>query len=78
MSTPTNTDPAQYLGELPAHLHSRNSGAFLPLYTADQMRAYALDAVQRALAAQQPLTPRSGCGHLQSVAYWPALAAHGS
>jgi hypothetical protein len=48
MSTPT--DPAQYLGEMPAW--SRQASNHIH-YDADQMRDYALDAVQRALAAQQ-------------------------
>lgn len=57
MSTPT-TDPAQYLGELPeAEDVAPFCGQRIYAFTGAQMRAYALAAVQRALAAQQQAEP---------------------
>jgi hypothetical protein len=41
-------DSAPALPPLPRHLHSRNSGSFAPLYTADQMREYAASVLEEA------------------------------
>lgn len=41
VASPDGSVLSEGLGPLPPHRHCRNSGAFEPLYTAVQMRAYA-------------------------------------
>lgn len=56
MTPTTKAAVIEALPPLPPHKHSRNSGAFDPLYTADQMREYALSA----LRSEPEPTPEPG------------------